>query len=159
MTYAAHLGIDPGVSGGLCLMVGADFVDARKMPKEPVEIVALMREFRAIVTARSGRKIASREIAATIEHVWSQPGQGHTGAFTFGRNYGTVIGIVCAFGFDLRGVVPRKWQGAMECRTGGDKNVSKARAVELFPVHAKTITHATADCMLIAEWSRLYRKD
>jgi hypothetical protein len=40
----------------------------------------------------------------------------------------------------------------MRCLTKGDKNVSKARAQELFP--ALKITHATADALLIAEYGR-----
>lgn len=40
----------------------------------------------------------------------------------------------------------------MGCLTKGDKNISKARAQQLFPT-AK-ITHATADALLLAEWRR-----
>jgi hypothetical protein len=40
----------------------------------------------------------------------------------------------------------------MQCLTGGDKNISKRRAQELFP--SLKITHAVADALLIAEYGR-----
>jgi hypothetical protein len=42
----------------------------------------------------------------------------------------------------------------MGCLTGGDKNVSKNRALELFPEvdEVKKITHATADALLIGKY-------
>jgi hypothetical protein len=45
-------------------------------------------------------------------------------------------------------VRPAAWQKALGCLTGGDKNVSKRRAQELFP--QLKVTHATADALLIA---------
>jgi hypothetical protein len=55
--------------------------------------------------------------------------------------------------YDL--VLPVKWQTAMSCRTKGDKNVSKARAQQLFP--DVKVTHAIADALLIAEFCRRVR--
>jgi len=49
-------------------------------------------------------------------------------------------------------VYPMMWQAKMECLTGGNKNVSKHRAQELFP--GVRITHAVADALLIAEYGR-----
>ena len=46
--------------------------------------------------------------------------------------------------------MPQVWQKALGCMTGGDKNVTKRRAQELFPGHK--ITHATADALLIAHY-------
>ena len=49
-------------------------------------------------------------------------------------------------------VSPVKWQTAMGCRTGGDKNVSKAEAQRLWP--SLKITHRNADSLLLAEYAR-----
>jgi hypothetical protein len=49
-------------------------------------------------------------------------------------------------------VLPVKWQTVMGCRSGGDKNITKARAQQLFP-HVK-VTHAIADALLLAEFCR-----
>jgi len=53
-------------------------------------------------------------------------------------------------GFDL--VRPKVWQKALCCMTGGDKNVSKAKAQQLWP-NTKWI-HATSDAALICEYGR-----
>ncbi len=49
-------------------------------------------------------------------------------------------------------VRPQKWQQVMGCMTGGKKNVSKQRALELFP--SVKWTHAKADSALICEYGR-----
>jgi hypothetical protein len=77
---------------------------------------------------------------------------GVVSAFTFGRGYGALRMALTMFDLHFEEVTPRQWQKAMACLTGGDKNVSKRRAQELFP--ALTITHAIADALLIAEFSR-----
>ena len=48
-----------------------------------------------------------------------------------------------------------RWQKYLGCLTKGDKNVSKAKAQELFP--DLKITHAIADSLLIAEYGRRVR--
>jgi hypothetical protein len=89
---------------------------------------------------------------AYVERVRSSPQMGVTSAFTFGCNYERVVmALVCA-GIPYEEVTPQRWQKALGCMTGGDKNVSKARAQALFP-HLK-ITHAIADSLLIAEYGR-----
>ena len=53
-------------------------------------------------------------------------------------------------------VTPLTWQRYLKCKTGGDKNISKQKAQELFP-HLK-ITHAIADALLIGEYyKRTYK--
>jgi hypothetical protein len=41
----------------------------------------------------------------------------------------------------------------MKCRTGGDKNISKARAQELFP--RVKVTHKNADALLLAKLAQM----
>ena len=60
-----------------------------------------------------------------------------------------------AAGIPFETVTPAKWQGAMGCRTKGDKNVTKRKAQDLFP--GVKVTHAIADALLIAEWGRRQR--
>jgi hypothetical protein len=86
--------------------------------------------------------------------VFGKPGQrmGVTSAFTFGRGSGALHMGLLAAGIPYEEVAPITWQNAIGCRTHGDKNISKARAHALFPT--LTITHATADSLLIAEHCR-----
>ena len=89
---------------------------------------------------------------AYIEQVASRPGQGVASMFKFGMGYGGLRMALLAANIPFRDVQPQAWQRALGCLTGGDKNVSKAMAQQLFP--AVKITHAIADALLIAEWLR-----
>lgn len=135
-----YLGIDPGVGGGIAVL-GADgaVVAALKMPATERDILDVFRLY-------------SEDARAMLEFVRASPQMGSVSIFSFGRGYGALrMGLVAAcVPFDE--VTPQKWQAAMGCRTGGDKNISKRRAQELFP--GVPITHARADALLIAEYGR-----
>jgi len=89
---------------------------------------------------------------AYIEQVHSSPQMGVKSAFTFGQGFGHLEMALTAAGIPFERVSPQKWQKALGCSTGGDKNVSKRKAQELFP--AMKCTHATSDALLIAEYGR-----
>lgn len=89
---------------------------------------------------------------AYIEKVHSMPRQGVASSFKFGVNYGFLRGCLISHGIPFEEVTPQRWQKAMGCLTKGDKNVSKARAQQLFP--DIKITHAIADALLLAEYGR-----
>lgn len=61
--------------------------------------------------------------------------------------------VLVGIGIPFEERVPRVWQKIMGCLTGGDKNVSKARAQQLFP--QIKVTHAIADSLLIASAARI----
>jgi hypothetical protein len=92
-----------------------------------------------------------RAAAFFLEEVHSMPGQGVASCFTFGSSFGFLhcLGLGCG---RFERVRPQIWQRDLNCRTGGDKNISKARAMELFP--SMRVTHANADALLIAEYGR-----
>lgn len=147
------LGLDPGVSGGIAVLTErGEIVSLDKMPTTELDLVLLLTHYDMRYAAPHQLAVAF----AVIERVHSMPKQGHNGAFTFGKNYGSLLTALtaCRIPFDL--VTPQKWQQAMGCLTKGDKNVSKRRAQQLFP-NAPTITHAHADALLIAEFCRRIR--
>ena len=85
---------------------------------------------------------------ALIERVSSSPQMGTVSAFTFGESYGSLQMLLKCCLVPFERITPVKWQDAMKCRTGGDKNISKARAQELFPT--LKVTHKNADALLLA---------
>jgi hypothetical protein len=89
-------------------------------------------------------------VKAYIEQVASSPQMGVVSAFSFGRGYGNLEMALTAAGIPFERVRPQEWQKHMKCMSGGDKNVTKRRAQELFP--SLKITHATADALLIAQY-------
>lgn len=138
-----YIGIDPGVSGGLAMIAASGDAVAIKMPPTHRDI------YTWLVAASSGNVSKG-----AIEFVRSSPQMGVSSAFTFGRGLGALEMALVAAGISFDHVLPRKWQQAMGCLSGGDKNVTKRRAQEMFP-HL-TITHAVADALLIAEWCRRF---
>ena len=93
---------------------------------------------------------------ACIEAVHSMPKDSVTNSFKFGQHYGFLRGCLTALHIPFHTVTPQAWQKAMQCRTKGDKNVTKAAAQRLWP--ETKWTHALADAALIAEYGRRTHK-
>lgn len=134
------IGIDPGKAGGIAFLDGNDAV-AFPMPETEAEILEVLRE-----TYLDSPKFA------LLEFVRSSPQMGVKSAFTFGSGYGGLRMALVAAKIPFEEVTPGTWQKAMGCLSKGDKNVTKRRAMELFP--QIKVTHAIADCLLIAEHCR-----
>lgn len=139
MMYDTFLGVDPGLAGGIAIM-SPNGIAAHKMPETERDIWEF---FHGIPILRS---------FALIERVHSMPGQGVSSSFKFGMGYGALRMALVASGIPFEDVTPQKWQKALGCLSGGDKNVTKQRAQSLFP-HIK-VTHAIADSLLIAEFCK-----
>jgi hypothetical protein len=134
-----YLGVDPGKSGSLAFVTSDGVAWTVKGDSTYRDLVD------AIQDAQSIQPIAF----ALIECVSSSPQMGVVSAFSFGRSYGSLEMLLTACGVAFERITPVKWQNAMKCRTGGDKNISKNRAQELFPT--LKVTHANADALLLAE--------
>ena len=89
---------------------------------------------------------------AYLEKVHSMPRQGVASTFKFGTSYGFCLGLLTSLLVPFEEVTPSKWQTFMKCKTGGDKNVTKAAAQRLHP--RTKVTHKNADALLIAEYGR-----
>lgn len=77
-----------------------------------------------------------------------------------GRSIGQWEGIATALNISCNLVPPKRWQATLNCKTGGDKNISKNLAISLFPFLTdrngkSTITHDVADSLLIALYGAL----
>lgn len=137
------IGIDPGKSGGVGWMdMQATAPMAAKMPDTVHELASLMR---GLIEDETSVKVY-------LEKVHAMKGQGVTSMFTFGQGLGRIEGVLAALAIPYEWVAPQKWQGALSCKTGGDKNVSKRKALELFP--GTRWSHFTADSALICEYGR-----
>jgi crossover junction endodeoxyribonuclease RuvC len=142
-------GIDPGQQGAIA------FISAQG---DLVEVIEFSRytEHDIAEELRLSHDYIER---AYIEKVASRPGQGVKSTFKFGTNYGFWLGLLTAFRIPYEQIVPRRWQTVMNCLTGGNKNITKAKAQQLYP-HER-IVHANADAILIAEYGRrmFYKMD
>ena len=142
-----YVGIDPGASGGIARLSNWLTPCAWKMPDTEKDIAQLFAELAPATLLDS-----CPGMLCCIELVHAMPKQGVTSVFSFGRNYGFLRGMLIAYGIPFEEVTPLKWQKTLGCQSHGDKNITKSRAQQLFP--GLKITHATADALLIAEYTR-----
>lgn len=159
-----YLGIDPGKSGGIAVVNDDLLAWAWKMPETPKDTCKLIEK---IIMTHGPSFACCERVHAGVWHARAKKGEqkgqngkeeerprmGSKAAFTFGYGLGTLHGFLTALELAFEEVLPRKWQTELGCLTGGDKNVSKRKAQQLFPTIPK-ITHATADALLIAEYCR-----
>lgn len=139
-----YFGIDPGKSGAMAAVWGDGeaYITHIKGDSTEADLWAWIKGF-DLDNAR-----------AVIEVVASSPQMGVVSAFTFGRSYGFLRGVLTAAEVPIVEVRPQRWQKAMSCLSKGDKNVTKAAAQRIWPKHK--ITHANADALLLAEYGRRY---
>lgn len=141
----AWIGIDPGVHGGIACIDAAGGVRTLKHLGDYEDAVLIGWICQLLQDGLAPAR-------TVIEKVASSPQMGVRSAFTFGKQFGRVCFLVSAAGLSYELVTPQKWQKALGCMTGGDKNVTKQFALNLFPNHK--VTHADADAICIAEYAR-----
>ncbi len=138
----SFIGIDPGKSGGIAVIDDMGVVE--QVIKMPGDERGLLHVFGAL----RGRAVLEKVHAG----IFGGGRMGAVSAFTFGYGYGSLKMALVACHVQFEEVTPQKWQKALDCRTGGDKNVSKRKAQELFP--QVKVTHHVADALLLAEYCR-----
>ena len=160
---AGHIviGIDPGVSGGIawidCDKPREFGTECRRMPDTEHGVAVLLA---GIV------EDSCESITAYIERVHSSPQMGVSSAFTFGRGYGLLLGLLLAHRVRINDITPGTWQKAMGLvqrgkgntiagadraeHTKAKKLANKEKAGNLFPWIK--VTNYVADALLIAEY-------
>lgn len=141
-----YIGVDPGASGAIVVL------------NRGLELRGLIRNSETEADIAAFVRSQAHDVYkpfAYIERVHSMPKQGVASSFKFGQSYGFLRGLLIACGIPFEEISPVKWQTEMKCRSGGDKNVTKARAQQLFP--DVKVTHANADALLLAEYCRRTR--
>lgn len=141
-----YFGIDPGKSGAIAALLDDD----------PIEVIKLDQTEHDVAEWLIEQCQRTMYIFAILERAQAFPSQGVVSMFNYGANYGFLRGLLTAIEIPFDTVTPAKWQIALKCRTKGDKNVTKAKAQQLFPGYEWT--HATSDAVLLAYYGRLTRK-
>lgn len=145
------LGIDPGKSGGIAWQKLGERSSATALPFPATEA-----EMRGLL--RSILEQDAINVLAFIERVGATPQMGVSSAFTFGRGYGFLRGLLIGMAIPFEEVSPQKWQGDFGLRMGkklaqrdSEKhNQIKGKAEQLFPW--VKMTHAKSAALLICEY-------
>jgi hypothetical protein len=145
MQNKVYVGIDPGISGGVCVIDRDGNANAIACPKTPM----LMGEELFGMLPNDGT-----EVVGVIEHVHAFPTDGRSSAFKFGRNFGQWEGILSEMNVPYTLVTPYTWQKHFECPKFDTKKLRKrwlkTHAEELYP--QIKVTFKVSDSILIARY-------
>lgn len=152
MTDRIDVGIDPGKTGALAAIDHhtGNIIDIADMPTIGKHVSA------AGVAAWLTNIAHHGTLVVVLEDVHSMPGNGHAGAFSFGRSKGVVEGCVQAAGWPLHLVAPSTWKRQVGLRA--DKDAARQLATNTWPTWATTFARkkddGRAEAVLLAGWCR-----
>jgi hypothetical protein len=148
------IGIDIGSKGALALLSPTgDLLEIEDMP--------ILRDGpanRPNVNAPLLASIVYRWQATTafVEFVSARPGEGPTGAFSFGRSKGVIEGVCAAAGLPVTFLTPPVWKRAIGIPPGKDgaKDAARSEAIRRWPgqagLFARVKDDGRAEAALIA---------
>ncbi len=145
------LGVDPGLSGGIAV-ISDRIVEAHRMPQTDRDLWDLITGIHSRTPIAYALVEELHALPAAVEEKLGIK-RGSIGTWKLGLHYGSTRMALVAAGIPFDERVPQVWQKLMCCRTAGDKNVSKAKAQQLFP--QIKVTHHIADALLIASTARI----
>jgi hypothetical protein len=149
--FSTFLGIDPGVSGGLAVILDTGEVFLRATPDENIQLLDWMLQWRNM-----------RPVGCVESLVSYRAGTDHPSSrmIQYGRSFGRLEVAATAAGVGLEEVAPRKWQNHFDVRGKKDeerddfKRRLKDRAVELYPLLQARITLKNCDALLLARYCK-----
>ena len=149
-------GIDPGVSGAICVLKKGKILEVHEMPtiidgkKNKKQVNGA--EVTNILLKEIGDESESRVV---IEHVNAMPGQGVTSMFNFGQSFGVIKGICAALKLPIYFVRPAKWKKHFNL-INTNKDASRTKVIEIFPYISSKLSRKKdsnkADSILIAKY-------
>ena len=150
------IGIDPGQDG--CLAILGYREAPVLVPFGETEYANQLRQFDPLGACTTSTPLEPAPFCV-VEHVSAMPGQGVTSCFSFGRNFGFILGLLTAFCIPYELVRPQKWKREFSCTS--DKNTSIEVAQRLFPgVDLRRTPRCTkphdgvCEALLMAEYAR-----
>ncbi len=149
-------GIDPGVSGAICVLKEGKIFEVYEMPtmidgkknKRQVNGAEVTNIFLKDLDNKYKAKVV-------VEHVTAMPGQGVTSMFNFGQSFGVLKGICAALKLPIYFVRPVKWKKHFNL-IKTNKDASRTKVIEIFPYISSKISRKKdsnkADSILIAKY-------
>ena len=149
-------GIDPGVSGAICVLKEREVIEVYEMPtmidgkknKKQVNGSQLAN----ILKERIGN---DKEFMVVVEHVNAMPGQGVTSMFNFGQSFGVIKGVCSALNLPIYFVRPTKWKKHFNL-IKTNKDASRTKVIEAYPEISNKLSRKKdsnkADAILIARY-------
>lgn len=139
---ASICGIDPGLAGAVGIIDGeGEFVAVYDMPVLPA--TTGRRQIDAAALADILRQHAPA--FTLVERVGARPGEGPTGAFSFGHTFGSITAVLAALALPHDLVQPAVWKRKAGIPAGADKAASVAVCKRMLPGAATHLTRVKDD--------------
>ena len=150
------IGIDPGVSGAICILTNGKITEIYDMPTMIDGKKNKKQVNGAEVTNIINKELENEKNAkVVIEHVSAMPGQGVTSMFNFGQSFGVLKGICAALRLPVHFIRPVKWKKHFNL-IKTEKDASRTKVIETFPYISSQISKKKdankADAILIARF-------
>ena len=150
------IGIDPGVSGAICILTDGKITEIYEMPTMIDGKKNKKQVNGAEITNIINKELVNeKDINVVIEHVSAMPGQGVTSMFNFGQSFGVLKGICAALKLSVHFIRPVKWKKHFNL-INTEKDASRTKVIEVFPYISSKISKKKdankADAILIARF-------
>ena len=150
------IGIDPGVSGAICILTNGKITEIYEMPTMIDGKKNKKQVNGAEITNIINKEIENeKNVKVVIEHVSAMPGQGVTSMFNFGQSFGVLKGICAALKLPVHFIRPVKWKKHFNL-INSEKDASRTKVIEAFPYISSKISKKKdankADAILIARF-------
>ncbi len=168
-----YIGIDPGLSGA----VGVIQEDSLIGPHGDIDQYSVFDTPTLTVAGEKNKRMHNtvamadllhpfatdpKNVLVILESVHAMPKQGVSSSFSFGRGLGIWEGIIAALGLPLEMPSPQRWKKEMLADQGKDKDASRYKAIQLFPMLASQLSRVKddgrAEAILMAEFGKRLRK-
>jgi crossover junction endodeoxyribonuclease RuvC len=147
------LGIDPGIRGGLSILVIEDGTAPQLVDAIDIPVAGTAAKERVDPIAIRNWLATHRPVHAFIERAQSYPKQGISSAFKYGAAYGSLLATITLCEIPLTIVEPSLWKKHFHLR-GKDKEAARQKGLELFPAGHGLLAlrkhHGRAESALVA---------
>ena len=134
------IGIDPGVSGAICILTEGKITEIYEMPTMIDGKKNKKQVNGAEITNIINKELVNeKDINVVIEHVSAMPGQGVTSMFNFGQSFGVLKGICAALKLPVHFIRPVKWKKHFNL-INTEKDASRTKVIEVFPYISSKIS-------------------
>jgi crossover junction endodeoxyribonuclease RuvC len=145
------VGIDPGLSGALALLVHGQVALVCDLPT--MELRGGKRQLNCRGLAEILKEMEPDEVV--VEQVGSMPRQGVSSVFSFGMTYGMIQGVTLALNLPLHLITPQTWKKHFGL-INSEKDAARSLAIQRFPEAARHLDRKKdvdrADAILIAAY-------
>ena len=148
------MGIDPGIHGGIALVLFEPDRAPQLLAVADIPVVGIGAKERVDALALRDWIRAQQPQHAVIERTQAMPKQGASSGFKYGRATGSLEAVIACCEIPTTIIEPTAWKRFHNLPRGADKELSRQRALQLFPAAhsllARKKDHGRGEAALIA---------